>query len=181
MRDKELHYPMIARETLQRDYDNAIKTRNLAHDPDAVRLTNAMHEDLTEYDRRDLVTKYNITLDAFGNYILTEADAYRLMINSMQQAAAALLESFTWYAEHDSGPSDDGTDYMHAIADQISYLSSQINSDDFEAPVDTLTRILNSTRDEADLDENAMGFILGYADHYTDISALMLANNEDLD
>lgn len=132
---------------------------------------------MNENDDRDkLITKYNITRDDFNNLQLTNIDdALRLWTDSM----AAALDAMRYYIDSPYF-SDDDTDYMNAIADQIRYLTDARICDTNEETIALLNKVLNSTRDgQSEQGTTEYGFKLGYADHDSPLSTLAEMNQED--
>lgn len=80
--------------------------------------------------------------------------------------------------------SDDDVDYLNALTDQLMRCNALRSADDPAEMLEGLFETLNYRElDDSEgvaADYEHMGFIWGYADHYTPISALMIANDYDL-
>ena len=105
---------------------------------------------------------------------------------TISQAAFALLE----YGKSDYFSSDD-IDYMNALRDQINWLTNFMIDDRLITDADRRERFLNLINyseqdrdlglDDDDPDYDAECWVYGYADHYTPISELLIANHDDDD
>lgn len=123
--------------------------------------------------RERLCTEYEITLDDFGRYAtMPETQAYRLMMAQLKCAADAILMEAT----SEYGVSDDGLDYLTAATDQASWVSETLANYDRVADV---LKVLNMTKDDVDINETAMCFQYGYADHGGPMSELAHMNDEE--
>lgn len=134
----------------------------------------------------ELLTHYGLTTAEEGiiwNYADENLDsipargmrAARLIGDSLSCIADALKR----YGAPDYFFSDDDTDYLNAIRDQVNRLTDLRIADDTQDMLDGLLETLNYQRDENAPDFAHEGFIYGYADHYTPISKMMLANYEE--
>lgn len=105
-------------------------------------------------------------------------DAMRLIDDSLHSAATALIDQYA--STHYS--SDDGTDYLNAISDQISTLIDIRNCDINEDGITALNDIINHDCTKGDWNTqdcdriDAHCFAYGYADHYSPISDLTPIN-----
>lgn len=130
---------------------------------------NRMHDDVFELARRDLVDYYEITLDDFGNYATIGKPA-ELLQNGLEAIQKALAET------NMSSISDDGSDYLNSLADQLSFLARVYSDFDDKETEKQLLHILNEPDDTDDGD--AMAFRYGFADHGSPISDLARLNSE---
>lgn len=118
-----------------------------------------------------------LTFDGETYTAITPEAALKLILDSLAQACDAMANRYCHEANRHYF-SDDDTDYMRAIGDQISTLADLRCCDTDEEMTGGLLKILNYRRPAADqwLDEGCEAFIYGYADHHTDISDLVLEN-----
>lgn len=178
MRDRDLNFPSMTEAELdaelQKRLDLLIAGENAT---DSVLRYNKLHADKGELNRRRLVSTYGITLDDFGNYA-TITHAHKLLIDATKAVCNTLTETAA-HLDTYGGTGDDGSDYLNAAADQLSFLAEQNAEFDDKSDETAILRIINMTEDAAIDDTNAMAFRYGYADHGSPISDLMFANYDE--
>ncbi len=132
---------------------------------------------MTNPTRDELIEIYNINISDDGTMTIARDDAFRLWNDGM----TAALDAMRTYLEPPYYFSDDDTDYMRAISDQINTLSN-FRCDDVDRDDDSfgLNEILNYIRPLNDLpDYTFEGFTYGYADFYSPISTLARMNLDE--
>lgn len=108
-----------------------------------------------------------------------------LLNDSLYYAGMTIAQGALRFGEHDEFQPhhlDDHQDYDNAAADQIAWIleTFQEHYEDMMI-VDRVLALLNKTRDDLESGDELGGyaFVLGYADHFTPISHLMLGNSEE--
>lgn len=147
----------------------------------------------------EIARDYNATRDEWGNWKLVDSDdAIRILNDSMRDAAQTLI----FYADYAKVGSnvmhlDDSEDYTNAASNQIRWILETLHTAEPEFILDAVNWILRAHRDEleestskmlpiginksdypVDRDGDAQSFAWGF-DHYTPISSLMHADDDD--
>jgi hypothetical protein len=178
MKNRSLNFPALTEDAVNELLAERRDVLLSSSSPNEDILTyNRIHADAAEYNRRRLVSEYQITLDDFGNYA-TIGQAHKLLIDGLKAVCTTLGETAR-HLELYGGTGDDGSDYLNAASDQLSFLANLNAGFDDEQTEKELLHVLNCSDEAAMDDSDAMAFRYGYADHGSPISDLALCNNED--
>ena len=109
----------------------------------------------------------------------------RLLNETMLHIGQALISASDFNGTYGSSQLDDSGDYLNATTDQLTWVQATFSDDDGEHIAELTLALLNATRDELEARSDGgypdLGFIYGYADHYTPISELAAMNIDDED
>lgn len=152
----------------------------------------ALEDDSGEVLSEKLLAHYGLTIGEqgverlegdFQTFFLSMID---LLNDSLYYASISLAESALRSGDggcYRSTHLDDHEDYTNAISDQIRWILDCFqNTRDDDELLDRIFKLLNAEREDLDDCEafgiHAHGFLYGYADHFTPLSQLMLANTD---
>lgn len=108
----------------------------------------------------------------------------RLLNESLWYAADFIKAAAYNYAENAflSQHLDDHQDYLNAAVDQITWIRDTLHDEDGANIIPLTLALINATRQELD-DSNdgypRLGFLYGYADHFTPLASIALMNYEE--
>jgi len=109
----------------------------------------------------------------------------RLLNETMLHIGQALINAADFNGTYGSSQLDDAGDYLNAATDQLTWVQATFSDDDGEHIAELTLALLNATRDELEARSDGgypdLGFLYGYADHYTPISELAAMNIDDED
>ena len=116
-----------------------------------------------------------------------QANILRLLNESMMHAATAVADAaINFDGAFNSQHLDDHQDYLNACLDQLDCIRTILHEDDGDKIAELTLTLINATEAQLELRSDGgypdLGFLYGYADHYSPISELAAMNidNDDL-